>query len=60
MKAEIGNGIGNPGEVISNYLEVACGDSQSIKIKEIQREGKKVQSISEFMFGSQIRKGITI
>ncbi len=60
LKAEIGNGIGNPGEVVSNYLEVACGDRQSIKIKEIQREGKKVQSISEFMLGSQIRKGITI
>ena len=60
LKAEIGNGIGNPGEVISDYLEVACGDKQSIKIKEIQREGKKVQSISEFMLGSQIRKGITI
>ena len=60
LKAEIGNGIGNPGEVISDYLEVACGDKQSIKIKEIQREGKKAQSISEFMLGSQIRKGITI
>ena len=60
LKAEIGNGIGNPGEVISDYLEVACGDKQSIKIKEIQREGKKMQSISEFMLGSQIRKGITI
>ena len=35
LKAEIGNGIGNPGEVISDYLEVACGDKQSIKIKEI-------------------------
>ena len=60
LKAEIGNGIGNPGEVISNYLEVACGDRQSIKIKEIQREGKRAQNISEFMLGSQIRKGITI
>ena len=60
LKAEISNGIGNPGEVVSNYLEVACGDSQSIKIKEIQREGKKVQNISEFMLGSQIRKGIII
>ena len=60
LKAEIGNGIGNPGEVISDYLEVACGDRQSIKIKEIQREGKKVQNIGEFIIGSQIKKGITI
>ena len=60
LKAEIGNSIGNPGEIISDYLEVACGDRQSIKIKEIQREGKKVQKIGEFMLGSQIRKGIII
>ena len=60
LKAEIGNGIGNPGEVVSDYLEIACGDRQSIKIKEIQREGKKAQNIGEFMLGSQIKKGITI
>ena len=60
LKAEIGNGIGKPGEIVSDYLEVACGDKRSIKIKEIQREGKKVQSIGEFMLGSQIKKGITI
>ena len=60
LKAEIGNGIGNPGEVVSDYLEIACGDKQSIKIKEIQRQGKKIQNIGEFMLGSQIKKGIVI
>ena len=60
LKAEIGNGIGNPGEVVSDYLEVACGDKKSIKIKEIQRQGKKLQNIDEFMFGSQIKKGSII
>ena len=60
LKADIGNGSGKPGEVVSDYLEVACGDRQSIKIKEIQREGKKVQNIGEFMLGSQIKKGIII
>ena len=60
LKADIGNGFGNPGEVVSDYLEVACGDRQSIKIKEIQREGKKAQNIGEFMLGSQIKKGIII
>ena len=60
LKAEIGNGIGNPGEVISDYLEIVCGDKQSIKIKEIQRQGKKTQNIGEFMLGSQIKKGIVI
>ena len=60
LKADIGNGFGNPGEVVSDYLEVACGDRQSIKIKEIQREGKKVQNVREFMLGSQIKKGVKI
>jgi methionyl-tRNA formyltransferase len=60
LKAEIGNGIGNPGEVVTDYLEICCGDKQSIKIKEIQRQGKKPQNIGEFMLGSQIKKGIPI
>ena len=60
LKAEIGNGFGNPGEVISNYLEISCGKNQSIKIKEIQRQGKKPQNIGEFMLGSQIKKGSKI
>jgi len=60
LKAEIGNGTGSPGEIISDYLEVACGDKQSIKIKEIQRQGKKHQNIGEFMLGSQIKKGTVI
>ena len=60
LKAEIGNGIGKPGEIVSDYLEVVCGDKQSIKIKEIQRQGKKPQNIGEFMLGSQIKKGTVI
>ena len=60
LKAEIGNSIGNPGEVVSDYLEVACGDKHSIIIKEIQRQGKRPQNIGEFMLGSQIKKGVVI
>ena len=60
LKAEIGNGIGKNGEVISDILEIACGNEQSIKILEIQREGKKVQKIRDFMLGSLIRKGSII
>ena len=60
LKAEIGNGIGKAGEVISDQLEIACINNQSIKIIEIQREGKKVQRINEFILGSQIKKGSII
>ena len=57
LKAEIGNGLGEIGEVITDKLEIACGNNQSIKILEIQRQGKKSQKIGEFMLGSQIKKG---
>ena len=60
LKAEIGKEIGNPGEVINNHLEICCGNKQSIKIKEIQRQGKKPQNIEEFILGSQIKKGTII
>ena len=57
LRAEISAGIGQVGEIISNKLEVACNNNKSIKILEIQRQGKKPQKISEFMLGSQIKKG---
>ena len=60
LKAEIGNGRGKAGEVISNNLEIACANNQSIKILEIQRQGKKPQKIGEFMLGSKIKKGLVI
>ena len=57
LKAEAGNGVGKNGEVISESLEIACNNNESLKILEIQRQGKKPQKISEFMLGSQIKKG---
>ena len=60
LKAVIGSGIGQVGEVISNQLEIACKSNKSIKILEIQRQGKKPQRISEFMLGSKIKKGLNL
>ena len=60
LKAEIGNGAGKIGEIISDKLEVACINNQSIKILEIQRQGKNSQKIGEFMLGSKIKKGSII
>ena len=60
LKAKIGNGMGNIGEVISENLEIACSNNQSIKILEIQRQGKKPQKDGEFMLGSKIKKGSVI
>ena len=60
LKAEIGNGLGKIGEVLNDKLEVACSNNQSIKVLEIQRQGKKSQKIDEFKLGSQIKKGSVI
>jgi len=57
LKAEVGNGNGIAGEILTDKLEIACGDKKSIKILEIQREGKRPQKISEFILGSKIKKG---
>ena len=47
---------GNPGYVLNESLEVACGKN-SLKIIEIQREGKKAQKINEFIQGTKIKTG---
>tara|TARA_B100001057_G_scaffold325802_1_gene326002 strand:+ start:2496 stop:3428 length:933 start_codon:yes stop_codon:yes gene_type:complete len=60
LEAEIGSGTGKIGEVISDKLEIVCGNNQSIKVLEIQRQGKKSQKISEFFLGTQIKRGSII
>ena len=57
LKANLALGSGEIGEVLDNYLEISCGNKKSIKVVDIQRQGKRPQNISEFMLGSQIKKG---
>mgnify|MGYP001323301370 FL=1 len=59
LKAEVSDKKGEIGSVLGDYLEVGCSD-KSIKILEIQRQGKLPQKISEFMLGSQIKKGSSL
>jgi methionyl-tRNA formyltransferase len=59
LKAQKSFSKEKPGKVLSNELEISCGEN-SIKILEIQREGKKPQKINEFMLGSQIVKGTNL
>tara|TARA_B100001175_G_C19469370_1_gene620887 strand:- start:377 stop:1300 length:924 start_codon:yes stop_codon:yes gene_type:complete len=59
LKAKLSNGNGNPGFILNDSLEICCED-KSIKILEIQREGKKPQNINEFKLGSKIKKGSSI
>ena len=53
LKAELSIKNGKPGYVLSNRLEIGCGEN-SIRVIEIQRQGKKPQKTKEFLLGSQI------
>ena len=59
LKAEKSHASGEPGTVISENLEICCGEG-SVKVLIIQREGKRVQQINEFLLGNQIKKGSKI
>ena len=57
LKASLALGDGRIGDVLDNYLEISCGNKKSIKVLEIQRQGKRPQNIGEFMLGSLLKKG---
>ncbi len=54
LKALLSGSSGNPGHVLSENLEIACGNN-SLKILEIQREGKRAQKTNEFILGTKIK-----
>jgi len=59
LKAEKSHTKGRPGNIINEDFEICCGEG-SIKVLTIQREGKRVQQINEFLLGTQIKKGANI
>ena len=60
LKEKLRQALTSTIKVISDNLEVACGNNQSIKIIEIQRQGKNPQKIGEFKLGTMIKKGFVI
>ena len=56
LEAEITNTTGEIGIVLNDNLEIGC-ENKSVKVLNIQREGKRPQKVSEFMLGSKIKKG---
>jgi len=56
LKALLSSSNGKPGHVLSEDLEIACGNN-SLKILEIQREGKRAQKTNEFILGTKIKTG---
>jgi len=58
-KAEIVNETSDVGKTIDDKLTIACNE-QSIKILEIQKEGKNRQLIGQFLLGNKIKQGESI
>tara|TARA_E500000178_G_scaffold226279_1_gene223161 strand:- start:2946 stop:3863 length:918 start_codon:yes stop_codon:yes gene_type:complete len=56
IEAELSEVQGKAGEVLTNNLIVGCKD-KAIKIKFLQREGKKVVDSKSFLAGYKISKG---
>ena len=58
-KAKIVNENGDIGKTIDDKLTIACNE-QSIKILEIQKEGKSRQLTDKFLLGNEIKQGESI
>ena len=56
LESEILNESGIPGQVLDDFLTIAC-NRNSIRIKTLQRQGKKPQATKDFLLGNRIRKG---
>ncbi len=59
LKAEFSSVKGIPGVILSEDFEIGCKEF-SIKVLEIQREGKKSQRIKEFKLGTKIKIGTNL
>ncbi len=59
IQAEILEGSGKPGEIVDNRLSIACGDNIILPIL-IQKEGKKVMRIEDFLLGTKIQRGVIL
>ena len=55
-KGIVTNKEGKPGEIIDSNLTIACSE-KSIKIIEIQKEGKTRQTAEKFLLGSKLKQG---
>ena len=56
LRAEPSKDSGKPGSVLDENLTIGC-KSKSIKILELQRQGKNKKTAKEFLLGNKISKG---
>ena len=59
LRAQISTKEGKAGSVLDENLTIGC-ESASIKILELQRQGKNKQTTKNFLLGNKIDKGIIL
>lgn len=59
IKAVEVEGRGLPGEVLNNYLTIACSKN-AVQILELQKEGKNIMTAVEFLKGNKLELGLNI
>ncbi len=56
LSAAVAEGSGQPGTVLDGHLTIACG-SRAVRLREVQRAGKKPVTADEFLRGCKLDAG---
>lgn len=56
LRSTLGEGRGQPGEVLDDRLTIACGEG-AVRLAEIQRAGKRAMTAEEFLRGFTLPRG---
>ncbi len=56
LRSTLGDGRGQPGEVLDDRLTIACGEG-AVRLVEIQRAGKRAMTSEEFLRGVTLPRG---
>ena len=59
LKADLTDQEGIPGLILDDNLTIGC-KLKSIRVIKIQRQGKNIQGVKDFLLGSKIKKGSTL
>ncbi|AMS44362.1 methionyl-tRNA formyltransferase [Aminobacter aminovorans] len=59
LRSQRAAGQGEPGTVLDDRLEIACGDA-AVRLVEVQRAGGKTVTADEFLRGAKIEKGMKL
>jgi methionyl-tRNA formyltransferase len=56
LQSRLGQGVGEPGEVLDDALLIACGDG-AVRLLKVQREGRAPLDAEAFLRGTSVPQG---